>query len=278
MKYDPIKKSLGKVFNKTPILRIFFYKLLDLLFLRAWYLKKELKKWAKKHPDKAYILDAGAGFGQYDYYTSRLNKNYKILGVDLKTEQIDDCNNFFKKINESHRISFQFADLTKFVEKEKFDLILCSEVMEHIEDDITVLQNFHSSLKTGGTLLISTPSDMADAHDHDDHNEKKQSNEEKHFFVDEHVRIGYSPEEITQKLKKAGFTNISAKYTYGTPGYIAWILSMKIPIIALNITQLFFILLPFYYIITYPFSFILNWIDTLSEHKKGTGLIVKASK
>ena len=44
MKYDPVKRSLGNVFNKTPWLRKVFYKLLDILLLRAWYIKREIKK------------------------------------------------------------------------------------------------------------------------------------------------------------------------------------------------------------------------------------------
>ena len=44
MQYDPIKRSLGKVFNKNPFLRKLFYQLLDLLLLRAWHIRKELRK------------------------------------------------------------------------------------------------------------------------------------------------------------------------------------------------------------------------------------------
>ena len=40
MQYDPIKRSLGTVFNNNPLLRKLFYRLLDLLLLRAWHIKK----------------------------------------------------------------------------------------------------------------------------------------------------------------------------------------------------------------------------------------------
>ncbi|MCK5775348.1 MAG: hypothetical protein KAH25_04195, partial [Bacteroidales bacterium] len=61
MQYDPIKRSLGKVFNQSPMLRIIFYKLLDLLLLRTWHVKKAFKIWAKKSNDDVNILDAGMG-------------------------------------------------------------------------------------------------------------------------------------------------------------------------------------------------------------------------
>ena len=60
MQYDPIKRSLGNVFNKSPFLRSLFYQLLDLLLLRAWHVHKELKSWQKTSPQKPQILDAGA--------------------------------------------------------------------------------------------------------------------------------------------------------------------------------------------------------------------------
>ena len=53
---------------------------------------------------------------------------------------------------------------------------------------------------------------------------------------------------------------------------------MKYPILMLGISKLFFIILPFYYIIAYPISFVLNYLDTYTMHKTVTGLIVKAWK
>ncbi len=133
MKYDPIKKSLGIVFNATPVLRIVFYRLLDLLLLRAWHIRKELKIWAAKNQQPLQILDAGSGFGQYSYYMSKLNPAYKITGTDIKEEQIFDCSLFFSKINKAEQVSFEYADLTQFVQNETYNLILSVDVMEHIE-------------------------------------------------------------------------------------------------------------------------------------------------
>jgi len=97
-------------------------------------------------------------------------------------------------------------------------------------------------------------------------------------FIEEHVRDGYNIVDIENKLKSAGFSKVEARYSYGAPGKIAWRLSMKYPILMLGTSKLFFILLPFYYIITYPVSYILNWMDVNGRHKTGTGLIVKAWK
>lgn len=269
MQYDPVKRSLGKVFNKTPFLRIVFYKLLDLLLLRSWHIHKQLKQWAKgKREKEMHILDAGSGFGQYSYYLTSMSPQWKFLGVDVKEEQIEDCNQFFKKIGRK-QIRFQVQDLTKFKIENHFNLILCVDVMEHVLEDVEVFKNFYASLKVDGLLLISTPSDKggSDVKEDDDTS-----------FIEEHVRDGYNIDDIQTKLKEAGFQKIEAAYAYGTTGKISWRFSMKYPMQMLNTSRLFFIILPFYYIITFPFCLLLNYLDTHSQHKTGTGLIVKAWK
>ena len=65
MKYDPIKKGLGEIFNRRPFLRKLFYLLLDLLLLRAWHIKRELRKARRQIGREAEVLDAGSGFGIY---------------------------------------------------------------------------------------------------------------------------------------------------------------------------------------------------------------------
>jgi len=272
MQYDPIKRPLGKLFNTTPGLRILFYRLLNLLLLRSWYIRREIKKWDSFRNEGGKILDAGSGFGQYSWTLSKLGARYQIKGVDVKEEQIEDCNHFFTKAGKSGQVSFSKADLTQLVEPSRYNLILSVDVMEHIENDRQVFRNFHESLTPGGMLLISTPSDKGGS-DAEEHHHDEVSG-----FIDEHVRDGYSPEDINYKLEDAGFKHIKILYSYGKPGHISWLLSMKFPILMLNTSHLFFILLPFYYLVTWPVASLLNYIDIRQSHSEGTGLIVKAFK
>lgn len=269
MQYDPIKRSLGKVFNSNAFLRICFYKMLDILLLRAWHIKKELRKLKKTFNGNVQILDAGSGFGQYSYFMARKFKMATIYSVDVKEEQIEDCKRFFEKAHLSERVKFEVADLTEYNDPDIYNLILSVDVMEHIEEDVKVFKNFYDSLKKEGVLLISTPSDQGGSDVHDDDEES---------FIDEHVRDGYNIIEIEDKLRVAGFKNITSRYSYGGPGKISWRLSMKYPISMLNASKLFFIILPVYYLVTFPFSLILNFLDVRLQHRTGTGLIVTAKK
>ena len=269
MQYEPIKRSLGRFFAGSLIMRKTLYFLLDLLLLRTWHVKKALRKIARQFPGEGTVLDAGSGFGQYSWRMSRMNQNWKIRAVDINSEQIDDCSMFFGKAGLSDRVTFQICDLTSLNELNTYNIILSVDVMEHIEEDIKVFQNFHNSLKENGILLISTPSDKGGS---DVHNDSEES------FIDEHVRDGYSIKDITEKLLLAGFRNIEAVYTYGKPGNISWRLSMKYPIKMLNVSYLFFIILPVYYLLVFPVSIILNIFDLRLNHKSGTGLLVTARK
>ena len=269
MQYDPIKNSLGKVFNATPLFRKVFYRLLDLLLLRSWHIRRELRQLNKEGFRPEHIADAGSGFGQYVYWLSNQYPAAQITGLDIKQEQVDDCNRFFSAIRKEKKVRFAYADLTRLEEHEAWDLVLSVDVMEHIEDDRGVFAHLYRALKPGGYLLISTPSDQGGSDVHHEHDES---------FIDEHVRDGYGVEEIDEKLREAGFSDIRIKYSYGRPGKISWKLSMKYPILLANVSKLFLLVLPFYYLVVYPICFFLNLADARGTHATGTGLIVKCKK
>jgi SAM-dependent methyltransferase len=269
MQYEPIKRSLGRFFGGSLFLRKMLYFLLDLLLLRTWHVKKALRKIEGQFPPEAAVLDAGSGFGQYTWRMCRMNTHWKIDAVDINEQQIDDCNTFFRNTGLSDRVAFRIGDLTTLNDLNRYNLILSVDVMEHIVEDVRVFQNFHASLKDNGILLISTPSDKGGSDVHGDNEES---------FIDEHVRDGYSIKDITEKLTIAGFRSVEAIYTYGRPGNLSWRLSMKYPVKMLNITYLFFLILPFYYLIFFPISIILNIFDLFMTHNTGTGLLVTARK
>ena len=270
MQYDPIKKLLGNIFNKRPLTRKLFYGMLDILLLRTWHIHRAIRQFAR-HYEKAeniQVLDAGSGLGQYSWYLARKFPKWHVTALDIKKDEIDSCRHFFQKAGKKN-VAFVHGDLLHFIEPDTYDLVLSVDVMEHIENDRRVFSNFFNSLKKGGMLLISTPSDRggSDVRDSDDDS-----------FIEEHVRDGYSIQEIEEKLQQAGFNETSVAYTYGRPGSIAWRLSMKYPLIMLSWSKALLLLLPLYYLLTMPLVLILHLLDVRSKHPTGTGLMVKAWK
>ena len=269
MQYEPIKALIGRYIKGHPFLRKILYFLIDILLLRAWHIRKALCSIKERLPENAAILDAGSGMGQYSWRLSRMRKGWSIKGVDINKNEISDCREFFESQRLSGRVSFETADLTRLADHEAFNFIITVDVMEHIEDDSLVFRNFFMALRNNGILLISTPSDRggSDAHDSDTES-----------FIDEHVRNGYGLEEITLKLRDAGFTVTEARYTYGWPGSISWKLTMKYPVTMLNKSWLFFIVLPFWYLVFFPVALLMNLLDVSLKHSTGTGLLITAEK
>ncbi len=268
MYYDPIKNIFANTIRKFPFLRILFYKILDLMFLRSWYVRKELKEIRKNFGGRNIsIYDAGSGFGQYTYFMSKKLRPCNILSVDVKEDWISDCRNFFnqKKITD---VSFSVEDLTSITHHNKFDLIVCVDVMEHIAEDLKVFTNFYSALKKSGFLLINSPSVYGGSDVHGD----------EESFIAEHARDGYSKEDLEEKLCPLSFSVHKSRYTYGFWGDKAWRLGIKYPMLLLNISKLFLLILPLYYVVTIPFTLIMMNLDFFSESKRGSGINFVAKK
>ncbi|MDO9578666.1 MAG: class I SAM-dependent methyltransferase [Candidatus Cloacimonadales bacterium] len=258
MHYDKIKDKFAKLIDLFPAFRKLFYYSLDMLLLRQWYVKRAIKKhFSKNNPIRFY--DAGAGFGQYSYFVLKYFNKARVQAVDLKKDYMDSFGRYAKLVGWQD-FTAQQADLVDYLPKDKFDLIVAIDILEHIENDRQVLQNFRQVLDKGGKLIISSPSTF----------------DESAKFVAEHVRPGYDKEEIISKLENAGFKIISFDYSYGKFGHLAWLLTMKYPMSLLGKSKLFFLLLPLYYIVLYPISAFLMWLDLKMKNKVGTGIVVVA--
>ena len=74
------------------------------------------------------ILDFGSGksyltFSTYYYLTEVLKMNVKIIGIDLKKEVIEHCNNTAKKLNFSN-LSFIYGDVIDYENKDEIDMVI----------------------------------------------------------------------------------------------------------------------------------------------------------
>lgn len=268
MKYDPIKNIFGDIVRQRPILRVSFYRLLGLMFLREWHVKRELRCILGSMDGEAQVYDAGCGFGQYSYYMAKHFPSARIFAVDVKEEQIRDCNAFFKAEG-LNRCAFALEDLTAITHENCFDFILSVDVMEHIPDDVGVFRNFYRALRKNGVLFINTPSNLGGS---------DASSPEDKSFIEEHARNGYAADEIKMKLESVGFRVEKVRFTYGTFGNAAWRLGIKYPMMSLNVSKLFFAILPFYYLVTFPVTFLLMGLDYYAHNEAGTGLNVVARK
>ncbi|MDR8393531.1 methyltransferase domain-containing protein [Aliifodinibius sp. S!AR15-10] len=268
--YDPVKDRFAAIIRRSSFLRTLFYKLLDLFFLRSWYVRRVLRTYATPLDElpEWKLLDAGTGFGQYDRFLLMQFSNIKVKGIDVKEDYLSDCRIYFQDQIDRGKIQFQKQDLLEIDYEGEFDFTICIDVLEHIEEDEKVIGNLAKALKPSGYFLMHSPSHYSesDAGDED-------------TFVGEHARAGYSKEDITEKIKRAGLHPVEVNYTYGKLGHFAWMLIIKYPMLLLNkINLLALPLLAIYYLPVLPIALLLMKLDMNGENEWGTGIYALARK
>ena len=270
MDYDPVKDRLGAFFWATPARTRAFYRLLDAVFLRSWYVRRALRQRVGALGGRPVrVLDAGTGFGQYAYWLVRQFPNVEVVAVDVKADYLDRARAFFDRTSYAGRVTFEQADLTQPLPYEDtFDLALSVDVMEHIEDDRAVFQHVRAALRPGGHLVVNTPSDQGGS----------GVEEGGESFIGEHVRDGYPVEELREKLATAGLDPVETVWTYGPAGSAAWRLLVKWPITALNRSRWLAPVVGAYYVGAGPLGLALNALDLRRPNQTGTGLLVTARR
>lgn len=143
------------------------------------------------------VLDAGCGNGMLSYQAYRLGN--RVIGVSIKSEVQRNK----KLFNEYHgipedRLSFRDHNLYDIESiEERFDEIICCEVLEHIKGDEQVARSFFNILRPGGVLHLCCPNA---GHPH--HVNYPLDPDESGG----HVRPGYTYESYKTLLEPIGFT------------------------------------------------------------------------
>jgi 2-polyprenyl-3-methyl-5-hydroxy-6-metoxy-1,4-benzoquinol methylase len=271
MQYDPIKDRIGDLVSGSPWLHRLFFGALNWLFLRAWYVRREVRRLLSAHPsdEPVRVLDAGTGFGQYAYFVARTFPNARVHAVDVKADYLDRARSFIHQTPYAPQITWAIDDLTDLQAEGPFDLILSVDVMEHIADDRAVFDHFERVLAPGGHVVINTPSDQGGS---DVQAEGEES------FIGEHVRDGYNLGDLEAKLRDAGLEPVRSLYTYGEYGSTAWRWLIKRPMQMLGRTWASLLILPLYYLAAFPIGMFLNAKDVAHDNETGTGLLVVAQK
>ncbi len=258
MEYDPLKNKLASAIKLFPDLRVTMYRVMDKALLRQRYVKREIVMHLAAFPNPRFY-DAGAGFCQYSWFVLKHYPQSITFATDLKTAYLADFATYAESFAKG-RFTYRSADLQTYCPSEQYDMAVAIDILEHIEDDVSAIDNLFHALSPRGVLIISTPSDTDEAA----------------RFTAEHVRPGYNKAELEQKLVNAGFTVEKSVYSYGRWGSLAWRLMMKYPLQLMG-KKLLPLLLP-YYLLIYPLAELFMQLDLNSSNSMGTGIIVVARK
>lgn len=84
-----------------------------------------------------------------------------------------------------------------------FDAVLCSHVLEHVDDDRQAIAELRRVTAAGGWCLIMVPLDLRRERTYEDPSIVTPTDRERAFLQHDHVRL-YAP-DIEQRLEQAGF-------------------------------------------------------------------------
>lgn len=106
------------------------------------------------------ILDYGCGSGALSFYLAKMGN--RVTGVDISKNAISICRNSAKEIGLSKNSSFISTDeWNRLHSSVKYDLVICIEVIEHLNDDLRIIKKLAGLLRKDGFILITTPSIFA---------------------------------------------------------------------------------------------------------------------
>jgi 2-polyprenyl-3-methyl-5-hydroxy-6-metoxy-1,4-benzoquinol methylase len=102
------------------------------------------------------VLDIGCGVGTLSFYIA--SKGNYVKGIDISLRAIEACKITAKELGLIENTNFSVTDFSKETLEGKSDLVICSEVLEHLRDDKLAVRKVFNILKEDGKVLISVPS------------------------------------------------------------------------------------------------------------------------
>ena len=116
----------------------------------------------KKHEinQKGVMLDVGCGEGRHIFGIMQDYPLMKCIGLDMDKESLEKAEEgyeYFKSISEAGAQFLKGSAYSLPFPDESIDLIVCSEVLEHLHEYNDAVKEIHRVLKPGGKFYASVP-------------------------------------------------------------------------------------------------------------------------
>jgi len=112
----------------------------------------------KTNLENLNILDVGCGGGILSESLAKLGAN--VTGIDLSPDAIETAKNHAQTANPKLNINYDLISIENFANNKnnlnKFDVITCMELLEHVPDPAAILFNIKKLLTPNGIVFLST--------------------------------------------------------------------------------------------------------------------------
>src|SRR5215831_16552047 len=101
-------------------------------------------------------LDAGCSHGVYSILLAE--SGFTVLGIDINNEEVERARTWARNRGLNALVEFQVGDIQAINSADSsFDLVVCSEVLEHIDNPSSGAKELYRVLRPGGRLIMSMP-------------------------------------------------------------------------------------------------------------------------
>ena len=171
------------------------------------------------HGDK--VLDLGCGFGRHAFEAAR--RGASVVALDAGTDEVNGVAAMFIAMVEAgelaegsvHANVVQGDALHLPFPDGAFDRVICSEVLEHIPDDLSAMSELARVLRPGGTMAITVPRFGPELINW-------ALSDEYHNVPGGHIRI-YRRSVLAERLTSTGMVVTGHHYAHGLHSPYWWL-------------------------------------------------------
>jgi SAM-dependent methyltransferase len=234
--------------------------------LRIWHVIKVLRRCGLWKDGPLTVLDAGGGEGAFCYHMARRFPRWRVVLGDNAVSTLEKASAVRKALRLGN-LDVKEMDLLDLGERDVYDLVVCSDVLEHIEDDRGVVRNLATALKPGGHLIVTSPSVPQPRH-----LPLVAWRERRIGFSPAdygHVREGYSEGDLEEVFGSAGLVTDRVRRTFGPFGTLMF--------------DIFFVTgdshpNPLVFATLFPLYMTLSALDLVVPSRTGAGILGVARK
>ncbi|HLO30008.1 MAG TPA: class I SAM-dependent methyltransferase [Anaerolineales bacterium] len=205
------------------------------------------------------ILDAGSGRGIMTMECAKKFPQSKVIGADLLKQQ-NEINNLIARQLNIDNVQFMTWNVLDLHPTERFDVVISSDTLEHLEDDLGGVRMLRDTLNPGGYLIVHVP-----------HLTRNLFGWHRQNWMDieGHVRPGYTRASLIELLEAGGMKVIQCIYNYNSLETLANDVSKLITGAKERNRAI--------YALFFPFLLLIAWVGKLYRPKNdGSGLVALA--
>jgi SAM-dependent methyltransferase len=167
------------------------------------------------------VLDLGCGFGRHAFEAAR--RGASVVALDAGTDEVNGVAAMFIAMVEAgelaegsvHANVVQGDALHLPFPDGAFDRVICSEVLEHLPDDLSAMGELARVLRPGGTMAITVPRFGPELINW-------ALSDEYHNVPGGHIRI-YRRSVLAQRLTSTGLVVTGHHYAHGLHSPYWWL-------------------------------------------------------